>query len=98
MWKNYDKFRFVPFLGHTETDRVGKFVNFSEKDGRKVNRPETCEKYIYLYGGSTTFGYGVTDYQTISEYLQRSLTDYCVFNHGELVIILCKKIIFFIAI
>ncbi len=83
-WKNYDKFRFVPFLGHTETDRVGKFVNFSEKDGRKVNRPETCEKYIYLYGGSTTFGYNVTDLQTIGQYLQDLLSDtHCVFNHGR---------------
>ena len=29
-WKNYDKFRFIPFVGHTETDRTGEFVIFSE--------------------------------------------------------------------
>lgn len=83
-WKNYDKFRFVPYIGHSETNRVGKFVNFSELDGRKVNRPQNCNKNIYLYGGSTTFGYNVTDAQTIGQYLQDLLGgDYCVFNHGR---------------
>lgn len=83
-WKNYDKFRFVPFTGHSETNRVGKFVNFSESDGRKVNRPQNCNKNIYLYGGSTTFGYNVTDAQTIGQSLQDLLGDnHCVFNHGR---------------
>ncbi len=83
-WKNYDKFRFVPFIGHSETDRIGKFVNFTETNGRKVNRPQNCKNNIYLYGGSTTFGYNVTDEQTIGQYLQDLLGDnYCVFNHGR---------------
>ena len=30
MWKNYDKFRFVPFIGHSETNRSGKFLNFKD--------------------------------------------------------------------
>ena len=72
-WKNYDKFRFVPFIGHTETNLVGKFVNFTEENGRKVVRPKTCDTNIYLYGGSTTFGYNVTDNQTIASYLQEML-------------------------
>ena len=46
-WRNFDKFRFVPFLGHSETDRVGKLVNFSESDGRKV-------KGVIHYVESTT--------------------------------------------
>ena len=37
-WKSYHKFRFVPFIGHSETDRIGKFVNFTEKNGRKVKK------------------------------------------------------------
>ncbi len=83
-WKNFGKFRFIPFLGHSETDRVGKFVNFTEKDGRRVIRPENCKKFIYLYGGSTTFGYNVTDTQTIGQYLQNLLgNSYCVYNHGR---------------
>jgi hypothetical protein len=83
-WKNYDKFRFVPFAGHSETNRSGKFLNFTENDGRKVNRPIKCDKNIYLYGGSTTFGYNVTDNQTIGQYLQELLpNNYCVYNHGR---------------
>ena len=83
-WKNYDKFRFVPFMGHSEKDRSGKFVNFTETNGRKVNRPQNCKNNIYLYGGSTTFGYNVTDDQTIGQYLQDLLGNtYCVFNHGR---------------
>ena len=49
-WKNFGKFRFIPFLGHSETDRVGKFVNFTEKDGRRVIRPENC-KNLFTYMG-----------------------------------------------
>ncbi len=83
-WRKDYKFIYQPFIGHTEIDKTGKFVNFSFKDGRKVNRPKNCEKNLYMYGGSTTFGYGVTDYQTISEYLQKELSkDYCVYNHGK---------------
>lgn len=83
-WNKYTKFRFVPFIGHTETKLVGKFVNFTEKNGRKIDRPKVCNKNVYLYGGSTTFGYNVTDNQTIGSYLQKILgSDYCVFNHGR---------------
>ena len=83
-WEKYDKFRFVPFTGHTETKLVGKFVNFTEADGRKIDRPKNCNQNIYLYGGSTTFGYNVTDRQTIGSYLQEMLgDDYCVYNHGR---------------
>lgn len=84
MWKNYSKFRFVPFTGHSETSRSGKFLNFNEDDGRKVNRPIKCDYNIFLYGGSTTFGYNVTDTQTIGQYLQELLpNNYCVYNHGR---------------
>ena len=83
-WKNFHKFRFVPFLGHTETDRNGKFVNFSEDEGRKVNRPNNCSFNIYLYGGSTTFGYNVKDTDTIGEFLQNDIgSNFCVYNHGR---------------
>ena len=83
-WKNFHKFKFVPFIGHTETDRIGKFVNFSEEEGRKVNRPLGCSSNVFMYGGSTTFGYNVEDKDTISEYLQKYLgDDFCVYNHGR---------------
>ena len=83
-WHNYSKFKFLPFVGHTEKSREGKFVNFTEENGRQVIRPEKCSINIYMYGGSTTFGYNVTDQQTISQYLQNNLGEnYCIYNHGR---------------
>ena len=83
-WRNYDKFTYVPFLGHSETKRVGKFLNFDQKNGRKVKRPQSCNLNVYLYGGSTTFGYNVVDDETIAQHLQNSLgNDYCIFNQGR---------------
>ena len=83
-WRNYHKFTYVPFLGHSETKRVGKFVNFDQKKGRKVERPKNCNQNVYLYGGSTMFGYNVVDDETIAQHLQNSLGDnYCVFNQGR---------------
>ena len=83
-WLNENGFRYVPFIGHTETKRVGKFLNFDEVNGRKVNRPDSCNFNIYLYGGSTQFGYNVPDDYTIAEFLQKKLgNEYCVYNHGR---------------
>ena len=70
--------------GYAKEGKYGKFVNFTEENGRKVNRPNNCKKNIYLYGGSTTFGYNVTDEQTIGQYIQNFLNDeYCIYNHGR---------------
>jgi hypothetical protein len=83
-WKNHDKFRYLPFVGFTETNRTGKFVNFDESNGRYINRPANCNINIFLYGGSTTFGYNVSDSQTIGHYLQNLLgKNYCIYNHGR---------------
>lgn len=83
-WRVYDKFTYIPFVGHSETKRVGKYVNFDQKNGRKVIRPVGCKSNVYLYGGSTMFGYNVADKNTIAQELQNLLGDeYCVFNHGR---------------
>ena len=83
-WGNYSKFTYIPFIGHSETERKGKFVNFDQENGRKVVRPNNCKINIYLYGGSTTFGYNVADENTIAQELQNLLNDkYCIFNHGR---------------
>mgnify|MGYP006179255359 FL=1 len=83
-WRNYDKFTFSPFVGHSETERKGKFVNFDQVNGRKVVRPSNCKSKVYLYGGSTMFGYNVTDDTTIAQELQNLVGDkYCIFNQGR---------------
>tara|TARA_Y100000590_G_C15696005_1_gene1005131 strand:+ start:389 stop:1453 length:1065 start_codon:yes stop_codon:yes gene_type:complete len=84
MSENYHKFAYVPFIGHTETKRVGKFVNFDQLNGRKVIRPQNCNYNVYLYGGSTMFGYESIDKETIAQHLQNILgNNYCIFNHGR---------------
>lgn len=83
-WRNYEKFTYVPFIGHSETKRTGKFVNFDERNGRKVVKPDICKSNVYLYGGSTMFGYNVTDETTIAQELQNLVGDqYCIYNHGR---------------
>ena len=83
-WGNYNKFTYVPFIGHSETERKGKFVNFNQENGRKVLRPNNCKSNVYLYGGSTMFGYNVADENTIAQELQNLTNDeYCIFNHGR---------------
>ena len=83
LWRNYDKFAYLPFVGHTETKRVGKFVDFDEASGRKVLRPQNCNHNVYLYGGSTMFGYNVINKETIAQHLQNILgNNYCIFNHS----------------
>lgn len=83
-WKNYHKFTYKPFIGHSETKRKGKFVNFDQENGRKVLRPINCKSNIYLYGGSTMFGYNVADKDTIAQELQNLMGDkYCIYNHGR---------------
>ena len=76
------------FLGHAENQGYNnKFVNVNPELGRKTISPTECEKKIFLYGGSTTFGAGVTDKQTIASYLGKILIEnnkkICVKNYGR---------------
>ena len=80
-------FSYSQFLEHVESPKKGKFVNITKEFGRKVENPEFCKKRFFVYGGSTTWGYSVADYQTIPSYLQKELinngyTNYCVYNFG----------------
>ena len=36
-WKNYDKFTYKPFIGHSETKRNGKFVNFDQLEEQTLH-------------------------------------------------------------
>ena len=80
-------FSYSQFLEHVESPIKGKFVNITKEFGRKVENPEFCKKRFFVYGGSTTWGYSVADYQTIPSYLQKELIkngykNYCVYNFG----------------
>lgn len=82
------KFDYVQWVEHAENNGYdNKFVNVTPNLGRKTISPKSCEKNVFFYGGSTTFGYGVTDNQTIGSYLGQIFIDndqkVCVKNFGR---------------
>lgn len=82
------KFDYDQFTEHAENHGfANKFVNATPDLGRKTVSPKNCNQNIYFYGGSTTFGYNVTDYQTIPSYLGKLLIsnkkNICVKNFGR---------------
>ena len=85
---------YAQFMEFKEQPIHGKYVNVSER-GFRVNPPQgpwpiDPKNYnIFVFGGSTTFGYGVADDQTIPYYLQSRLAKSnhgarrtCVYNFG----------------
>lgn len=82
------KFDYDQFTEHAENNGYNnKFVNVTPSLGRKTISPKICKQNIFFYGGSTTFGYNVTDHQTIASYLGKVLikNNYkiCVKNFGR---------------
>ena len=82
------KFDYDQFTEHAENSGYNnKFVNVTPELGRKTISPVKCKKKIFFYGGSTTFGYSVTDDQTIASYLGKTLIEkglaICVKNFGR---------------
>jgi len=71
---------FEPFTQFKERPYQGRYVNV-DGNGFRITKnqgpwpPQSSSLNIFLFGGSTTFGYGVADDQTISSYLQDYLTD-----------------------
>ncbi len=81
--------KYVPFVEYVEAPRTGKFVNVSELGVRcNFKLQEDCNSLkgggdeIWVFGGSTTFGYGVKDDETIPAYLAKILPEYRIFNFG----------------
>lgn len=87
------KFRYAPYLDLVEGKYTGKYVNVTESGFRPITDqgpwPPDEEFYnIFVFGGSTTFGYGVADDQTIPAYLKKQLPEYGskkvrVYNFGQ---------------
>jgi len=86
-------YAYEPFTQFKERPFHGRFVNVSE-DGFRVSKdqgpwpPDPDNYNIFLFGGSTTFGYGVPDDQTVASYLQAYLrgatsAPVCVYNFGR---------------
>jgi lysophospholipase L1-like esterase len=70
---------FEPYTLFGESPRTGKFVNvhaagfrFSKNQGRWPPDPDAYN--IFVFGGSTTFSYGLPDSQTVPSYLQEAVS------------------------
>lgn len=79
---------YSPYIGYQEKKGFeSKSINISEFGFRKINKQSPLlseKKIVFVLGGSTTFGYGVRDDQTIPSYLQDILgEDYAIFNFGR---------------
>lgn len=84
---------YEPFTQFTERPQSGKYVNVDSRGFRPVGNqapwpPRRGEFTVFIFGGSTTFGYGVTDNLTIPARLQEQLvSDYGVsanvYNFGR---------------
>lgn len=85
--------RYEEILGFTETPRSGQFVNVSPLGFRRNNSTIPKDSLIttnpakndliYFFGGSTTFGYGVSDNQTIPSQLEKLRPGTQVINFGR---------------
>ncbi|MEM8994673.1 MAG: hypothetical protein AAGF23_07760 [Acidobacteriota bacterium] len=85
--------RYEPWVGFREAPRRGSFVNISERgfrfgatdgDGeRDLSAGGADAVDVYFFGGSTTFGYGVADGETIPSRLEARVEGVRVFNFGR---------------
>ncbi|MCI0451930.1 MAG: SGNH/GDSL hydrolase family protein [Candidatus Latescibacteria bacterium] len=84
---------YEPFTQFRERPFTGRFVNVSEAGYRLSKNqgpwPPDPENYnVFVFGGSTTFGYGLPDSQTVASYLQDYLAahasaDVRIYNFGR---------------
>lgn len=75
-WGN--KLVYDSFAGYKELPRNGRFVNVDVNGFRHIKDqagwpPDTNSLNIFVFGGSTTFGYGLPDAETIPSQLQEAL-------------------------
>ena len=87
-------FKYEAFTQFSEKEFNGKFVNVNDagirSNGSLQEWPPNVNNFnIFVFGGSTTFGYGVSDDQTIPSLLQYYLSQYkdkgdiAVYNFGR---------------
>jgi hypothetical protein len=71
------RYRFAPWVGVRERPTTSRFVNVNghgiRSNGKPVENLSAIKDAIWFYGGSTTFGYGVTDAETIPAQLETAV-------------------------
>lgn len=97
---------YIPDREWGEKEFSGKYLNVSEVGYRNINRqaawpPPEDDFNIFVFGGSTTFGFGVADGETIPSYLQDFILEDTldkkvnVYNFGQGSYFSVKERIFF---
>jgi hypothetical protein len=84
--------QYHPFLGYIFRDIREPNIHIDSSGARLTqNNPQSRTgnyKTVFLFGGSTMFGYGVRDGETIPSYLAKQLNtpaeQYQVFNYGQI--------------
>ena len=80
--------KYYPFVEYIERARKGKYINVSDRGTRcHYSDREACvanggNQEIWIFGGSTTFGYGVKDNETIPAFLSLKLPGIKIVNFG----------------
>jgi hypothetical protein len=71
------RFRYAPVMGFLEDETTSRFLNIDEhgiRQNQGSRRPiTTLQDAVWLLGGSTTFGEGVADHETIPAQLEQLL-------------------------
>lgn len=88
-YNSSQNFQYSPFFVWERMETKGETVNIL-KDGVRITKDSSCKgkKKIFMFGGSTMWGVGAPDWNTIPSELQQLLiqsgkTGYCVVNYGE---------------
>jgi len=83
-------YKSYPFVGYRHHPYKSKETNVNER-GIRFTPGAVCNdkaKKVFVFGGSTVYGNGVPDWETIPYYLQKELSqsskeDICVTNYGN---------------
>ena len=77
--------RYTPYMGWSRQPFAGNTVNVEPIDGERVTPTTTTHpiKHVHFFGGSTMWGTGVDDYNTIPAHFNAQHPDYRVYNHGQ---------------
>lgn len=80
-----DTFAYEAFVGWQAWAQSGEYINIAADGIRHTpGQPEKADRQVLLFGGSTMWGWGVGDGNTIPAHLQRQLPERKVVNLGEI--------------
>ena len=84
------------WVGFRETPRQSSFVNVNDYGVRSNSKKQVLmaeiNDAVWLFGGSSTFGYGVTDSETIPAQLEKNIKKKSLILEEVIIIVLRKTL------